>query len=90
MPAAVVSRLDAHPVHRLDDRNLRRATEQFRQEALVVRREVLHEDVDKPGIRRQSMQKPCEGVEPTRRSSDADDRREVSLGVGGVRAARRR
>jgi hypothetical protein len=55
------------------DRHLRERGEELRQDALVLGREVLHDDEREPGARLHGAEETLEGGEPTGRGAERDD-----------------
>lgn len=88
MPPRLLIGLDPHPALGLLDRQRGRALQQLRHHADVGRVEMLDDDTGDAAVRRNLREKSLECFEPTRRSTDADDRkRRAGLGraVFGLR-----
>jgi hypothetical protein len=66
-------RLDPDAVGDLHDSHLRMRRQQRRQRAFVVRRQVLDQHQDQPGIGGRGFQELGEGLEAAGRGADADD-----------------
>lgn len=77
--------LDADPLGHLDDRDRDGPPEDLGHLALVVRREVDHDD-ERARVRRgEPAEERIEGLEPARRGAEADDDEGLVLCVGPVR-----
>ena len=62
---------DRHPLGGLDDLHAGSRRQEHGQCALVLRRQVLHQDDRQAGVRRQRLQHLGEGFQPSRRRADA-------------------
>ena len=71
-------RLDAHAVRCLQHRHAGAAADQLRQQAVVVRRQVLHQHEGQFAVRRHVREKRLECFQASGRGTDADDH-----GAGG-------
>ncbi len=65
--------LQLHVLLSQDDRDGRGAVEDFRQRALMVGRQVLHQDEGHPAVGRQVREKCRESFQATRRGANTDD-----------------
>ena len=82
--------LDPLRVVRDPDGKVGRAGEDLGEEALVLRVEVLHEDVGEPPVGGEPCQKALEGLEAPRRGADAHDEKTLpfaSAPLGFLRVA---
>jgi hypothetical protein len=70
-----VIRLDAQVVRDFADRERRRASEQLRERAVVLRIEMLHEHESHARVEREVLEQRRESLEPAAGRADAHDRK---------------
>ncbi len=83
--------LDARPLRHGHDRELRGARQDVGEAALVLRREVLHDDVGEAAVRQDALEEALERLEAARRRADAHDEETLALRgapLGFLRVAR--
>src|SRR3954452_18751035 len=72
------------PVRRLPNRHGGPASQEFRQDALSVSRQVQHDDKSEAAIHRHVLKETLEGLDPASGRANADDRYLLLVGLNHV------